>query len=66
MISHRESLGNEAKEGRDSIGGILHLSQCLSNFAPGALKLLSRSLEEKLESQMHLLCENASGKSERT
>ena len=66
MISLRESKGNEKKEGRDSSGRILPVSWCLSNFAPRALKLLSRSLEKKLESQVHFLCENASGKSERT
>lgn len=66
MISLRESKGNEKKEGRDGSGKILPVSLCLSNFAPGALKLLSRSLEKKLECQMHFLCENASRKSERT
>jgi len=61
-----ESKGNEKKRGWNSSRRILHVSWCLSNFAPGALNLLSRSLEKKLESQMHFLCENAWWKSERT
>lgn len=66
MITVRQSKGDEKREGRDSTEGILHLSWCLPNFVPESLKLLSRSLEKKLESQLHLLCENTSRKSERT
>lgn len=65
MRSLRESQGNEKKEDRDGIGGILHLNWYLWNFVPWALKLLSRCLKKKLESQVDSLCENASRKSER-
>lgn len=55
------------REGRDSTGGAtLHFSWRRSNLAPGALKLLARSLEKTLESPVHFSCENAPGKSERT
>lgn len=58
--------GQWEEKGWNSSRRISHVSWCLSNFASGALKLLSRSLEKKRESQMPFLCENATGKSERT
>ena len=61
-----DSKGSEKKKGWSSRRRVLRVSWCPSNFAPGALKLSSRSLEKKLEGQMPFLCENASGKSERT
>lgn len=57
-VTHR-SEGDERKRGTTWEGSA-------SEWAPGALKLSSRSLEKKCKCQVHFLCEDASGKSERT